>query len=427
MARKKLSKKGKKNQRKNTDISDLEAVLEKQRNDALRGGAVESRKNESLFFEDKGKNKKVLGSRKDHFRSKMLTTEKLLLPNPHVKAAPSVKSKAWKGFSVQEDKKVAKLENALLERAMLEKKDKKETTPALYDLWGDDDAKEEEEESEEEESESDEDKMDEESEGEEDKTILDFEENDYLDVVRKKAAMPRAPPRVAPSKLPAVDIPAPGASYRPTYDAHQDELGEAVAQVLAKQAKEKIWNKRQRLMKKPKTINEESEVQQLEEEREEDTPFEMPEHVNLPNVDKKTRTVINKQRKKRKAEHELEEEQTSKKQHQDIDNMSALLEEIQDEEVARQEKQLAKERLEKDHELDPKKIGKHKLDEGIKQVVLTEDLPKQLRHLKPIGNPIKDRFVNLQKRNLIEVRGAVGRKARKGKLKQYEKKNMDVV
>jgi hypothetical protein len=49
-----LSKKGKKNQRKNTDISDVEQLLLQNERNNLEGGPIETRLDSQLFFTDVG-------------------------------------------------------------------------------------------------------------------------------------------------------------------------------------------------------------------------------------------------------------------------------------------------------------------------------------------------------------------------------------
>jgi len=62
----------------------------------------------------------------------------------------------------------------------------------------------------------------------------------FLDIVKKKGV--RKPPKLIPSKLPAVEVEAPGSSYNPTFEDHQDVIAIAVAQETARIEKEKKMN-----------------------------------------------------------------------------------------------------------------------------------------------------------------------------------------
>ena len=66
-----------------------------------------------------------------------------------------------------------------------------------------------------------------------------------------------------------------------------------------------------------------------------------------------------------------------------------------------------------------RKIGKFKPEPEPLTVQLREDKVEDLRSLKPEGNLFKDRFLSLQRRNIIEKRTPTKIK-RRYKLKQYE-------
>jgi len=77
-----LSKKGKKNQRKNTDISDVEQLLLQNEKNNLEGGPIEMRLDSQLFFTDVGDTQAI--SKKELWKKKELSYERILKPNPHV-------------------------------------------------------------------------------------------------------------------------------------------------------------------------------------------------------------------------------------------------------------------------------------------------------------------------------------------------------
>jgi len=51
-----------------------------------------------------------------------------------------------------------------------------------------------------------------------------------------------------------------------------------------------------------------------------------------------------------------------------------------------------------------KRLGKEKFYDKEVEVLLTEELPKSLKDIKPVTDLFEDRIINMQKRNLIEVR-----------------------
>jgi hypothetical protein len=79
--KRKGKKKGKKNQRK-IDISDVIEGIDQRNEDALKGGTIESKGDADIFFVDTGPQAKK--SRKEAYRSKKLTVEKKLEPNPFI-------------------------------------------------------------------------------------------------------------------------------------------------------------------------------------------------------------------------------------------------------------------------------------------------------------------------------------------------------
>ncbi|KAL7420407.1 hypothetical protein Q5752_005377 [Cryptotrichosporon argae] len=67
------------------------------------------------------------------------------------------------------------------------------------------------------------------------------------------------------------------------------------------------------------------------------------------------------------------------------------------------------------------KVGKHRVAKGRVEVQLGEDLAENLRTVKPEGNLFKDRFLALQKRGLLEPRTRHLPTRRTTRTKEYEK------
>jgi hypothetical protein len=52
----------------------------------------------------------------------------------------------------------------------------------------------------------------------------------------------------------------------------------------------------------------------------------------------------------------------------------------------------------------PSRLGKLKYEEPSQEFLYSEEIPSNLRQIKPVGNPMSDLFNSLQRRNLIEPR-----------------------
>eukprot|EP01116_Phalansterium_solitarium_P023570 TRINITY_DN8338_c0_g1_i1.p1 TRINITY_DN8338_c0_g1~~TRINITY_DN8338_c0_g1_i1.p1 ORF type:complete len:399 (-),score=94.35 TRINITY_DN8338_c0_g1_i1:175-1371(-) len=398
MAKNKKSRRGKKNQRKNTDISDVEALLEKEREDALKGGPVEQRKDEALFFVDKGSETSGLDSksRREFWKNKQSKADKILAPNPNTPTVGSTKQRALTGPTVFEQKRIEKAAKAYLNRS-----DKKQDS-GVNDIW--------------------------------DVSLDPKAPNEYLE---HTVTRPVKRPKIArPSVVASVEVAGPGASYRPSYEDHQDELGAAVAQELQRQAEsEKRRRRYESLTVGPRHAKPDPEDDMFQEpievkaepgivikEESDDKPDKVAVHQDF--IDRKTRADRNREKRQQRTSAAARRKRARAYQRADIDNVKGIIAEIEQKEqsdAARQEFSEYKKEL---HAAKPKKLGRHKYVEDARPVLLTEELPKQLHSLKDVSNPLRDRFKSLQRRNLIEVRPKAIKRGRKFKLVHYEKKNL---
>jgi len=171
------------------------------------------------------------------------------------------------------------------------------------------------------------------------------------------------------------------------------------------------------LTKKDEEDEEENDEDEEEDEEEEGEKQHNPYSIKL------TRTQRNKMKRKVEQDRERAKKMELKAQRRKFEKLPLLLKELDEAEQV-QTKQLAERRERKEQKalLGTKRLGPHRYEDGLKQVLLTDELPQSLRALKTPENPFTDRFKSLQKRNFIEPRKKVTQK-RKYKKKTYEKRS----
>jgi len=343
------------------------------------GGPLETREDKFLFFVDK-RNEKDGKTKKQYWRSKLLSYEKKLMPNPAIEPLSGTKRKKSSEPSVHENKKLKKIEKAIANKSETVSIDQRKKQD--YDLWAAD-------------------------------AIPD--PNTFVPMKEKI----KTPPKFTPSKLPAVEVENPGGSYNPKYEDHQNELGEALAQELSRIEKEKHLEEK---LKVPKLKRAKRSRKEDQEEEDESNSKETV-HINLPNTGKKTRAERNRQLRKSEITRRTNLRKVLKSKKVELSRISDLVGEIDDQEEKKENKRHLKRQAAELYPNQTEKLGKYKFQKESKQVLLTEELPQHLRSLKATIDPMHDRFHNLQKRNLIEVRYRVG-PGRRAKRKDYEKRNL---
>eukprot|EP01130_Rhizamoeba_saxonica_P017917 TRINITY_DN8819_c0_g1_i2.p1 TRINITY_DN8819_c0_g1~~TRINITY_DN8819_c0_g1_i2.p1 ORF type:complete len:356 (-),score=106.91 TRINITY_DN8819_c0_g1_i2:63-1130(-) len=209
-------------------------------------------------------------------------------------------------------------------------------------------------------------------------------------------------PKVETSVIPAVEIPDQGISYNPDKKSHQKLIKKAVEVEKKKRLVKRQVNLAAQGGIKPKqleNINRKYDEQSSEEE-EEPIPSddEEEEKVNVAFVDRLTQTQRN--RRKRQKLHEAEK--LARKKQKEFNKQNAKLAIVEAEKKLEELKEREKQRQSR---VDPatKRLGKEIFNEEI-DVLLTEELPGSLRSLVPSDNLAKERFLSMQKRNIIEPR-----------------------
>jgi len=103
-------------------------------------------------------------------------------------------------------------------------------------------------------------------------------------------------------------------------------------------------------------------------------------------------------------EHEQRNKLEKKERRNRLEMLTEFQKEIKEKEKGIEEKKLITKEKEDKAQFATKRLGPEKFQKPEVEVLLTEQLPSKLRHVKSHFDPVKDRFKNLQKRNLIETR-----------------------
>ncbi|KAI9469666.1 MAG: ribosome biogenesis protein Nop53/GLTSCR2 [Benjaminiella poitrasii] len=403
------SRKGKKAWRKNVDITDVEEAQEELRSMERVIGHTGELKDEEIFTID------VTG---DHGVKRKLAKDKPLRVDEILEqrsAVPAIKSKNPFKKPEMTDDVFSRHESKLLKRKIEnnaplapKKKNKKASAAKSYDLW-DDEPKEAEQSS-----------------------------NDFLPKEEKiKAPKTMIQKPGALVHVPAVSTPEGGQSYNPTLEEHQALLAKAIeveerkAEILRNLQEQLSYREELKLLADElahseitadgKMITTDTATAVNDEEEEDED--------NSSNKKKKNKGE-RKTRQQRHKSHRLATEELQKKQQlqeRTIRRQIHMLRDIEKELAERVDAldALAEKRGERKMEEEKKglkKLGKYTVPELPVDVQLTDELCETLRQLKPEGNMFRDRFISIQKRNIIEPRVPV-KPSRKYKLKEYERRS----
>lgn len=418
--------KNKKKSWRKTDIRDVEEYLDDVRHQERTGGILENKKNENLFFVDKSvkKPKKISAIERRRLRkldkplkcySHLQPDDKVqppTIPNRTVQRKPVFKMKrlAEKGPTKQELQTIARRT-----KAVRELKKKKVSCQSLrvidFDLW--DNFKDENED----------------------------EDPFYLEYTKKKRVKTPKTYTKKPSELPAVIVPHPGASYNPTYEDHQELLGQAYKielrrenrQMQLHQALDAMFPTVENAPTKETWLTEMSAGLTISKD-EEDNDGE--EEAVMKDDDKEEEKVTTqpkpKTKKQRRKAKEIKIETRKRKEEKlerirenEVYKVRSLRKEIKrfDEDVQKR-KELKQEEWTERAKTRTKRLGKRYFSNAELEIKLSEELPESLRTLAPEGDGLLDRFLSLQRRNIIEPRLPFQKKTQKKyKPKVYVKRS----
>lgn len=240
----------------------------------------------------------------------------------------------------------------------------------------------------------------------------------------------------ARSKLQPVAEPHPGNSYNPTFEDHQELIGNIItkeSQVIkqekhlesvvtdkfSKYSRGAIRRMRQAELTEGFPMNESNGAQDEDELCDGDySTINPPARNNKKDLRQRRKKLEEKQR--LKAE---KLRKTELKKIQDINKVKLFEKEISVKEQELQKKRKMNEVRQEEKQLSAGRIGRHKYKELEEDTNLLHDITGQLRTLKPTGNLLLDRFKSLQKRNILP--SGMLRKPRRSKktLKKYLKRS----
>nr|XP_011446756.2 ribosome biogenesis protein NOP53 isoform X1 [Crassostrea gigas]XP_011446757.2 ribosome biogenesis protein NOP53 isoform X2 [Crassostrea gigas] len=416
-----LAKNKKKAWRK-VDITDVEEFLEDERLQERTGGLVAEKLDAELFtLERKAPataTEDPVPKKKRRKEPKVLKCYSHLMPDPKIKLArkpqpsrkvkdkqaPHIKEKVLSGVKTQKELKAEDQRKLVQEKRLKKDRTKGSIVVASYNLWDDEPKK-------------------------------------PVDPFAKPLV--KRPKRKAPSDLPAVQVPHPGASYNPDYEDYQELLSKAHEVEEKKLLEEKKLQKFEEEIKKvdPKTLertwlSEMSEgikdKEELKEEEEDGDDAINAEDLDRISVNppvrresKKTRTQRNKEKKKKMQEKLKAQGKMDKTKANEIFRLKSMKAELDEREADLQRK--AQERRQKwqSQGLQTRKLGRLKFEEPLLEIKLSGELEGSLRKLKPEGNLFVDRMKSFEKRNIMEPRQEA-KKYRKYKRKTVIKRSHKV-
>ena len=225
------------------------------------------------------------------------------------------------------------------------------------------------------------------------------------------------------SKIPAVEVDAPGSSINPDRDLHQDVVAEAVAVEMKKQYDRELlpvappriveWDDDYQKDELEKLLVEPASEDSSESDEDED------EAQTSRMQRRKTLKDRNRQLRHKKMEGEIARKKQEKKKLQDLEIVKKISNDVEETLTEREERirrrQMDREEMEKSM---PPRLGRHEFKPLSIQVMTTDELQEtggSLRKLKPTPVLAKERYKSLQKRGIIEPRVKVNK--RRGKRK----------
>ena len=229
---------------------------------------------------------------------------------------------------------------------------------------------------------------------------------------------------------PAIEIDAPGCSFNPDRELHQDAVAVAVAAEM-----KKIYDKDLEPTAPLAVVDYDPETDELamlqvdaeedEEEEEEEEEEETLDGGQRKGVSggktglarKKTHKDRNKEMRRRGENEELARRRKEKKQRHDLSQLKNITK-VVDETLADREERIRRRQADQAERIatEPPRLGKQKYVPLPVQVMTTEELNEaggSLRKLKPTATLAMERFKSLERRGIIEPRRKAVKKGKK--------------
>lgn len=255
-------------------------------------------------------------------------------------------------------------------------------------------------------------------------------EEDWFQPSRKKTklyAEERTADAIKRSGRHAIEIAAPGASYNPDYESHQELLQEALdfytkkADSSRKQAKLVPRIKQQ---VEPVVFMDSDNEEEESSESQSDDDQEEAKKENLAHIPRLSKEERRKRERQAKHQSMLRAIERRKEQNRQFTAINGMVRNLDDEERVREAKRQARAEIEEDRkETKIARIGPAHYRHRAPEVLLTEELPGSLRALKPQSSIIEDRFASFQRRNMVETRHKSKRKQSTRDTKEFTRKS----
>ncbi|CDW56895.1 glioma tumor suppressor candidate region protein [Trichuris trichiura] len=220
-----------------------------------------------------------------------------------------------------------------------------------------------------------------------------------------------------------VDLPHAGTSYNPRVEDHQALLEKASSAELARLNKEKALRKAAALPKHETRATEETDMQEMMEGLFDTSDNnDLAESAATDDDDNLAKSIPVKQKTKaqrrraaleKKMKAHLEKEKQNRLRENDVYRLKRIKKEIKKAEELSKKRRERKQLLRVKKLMGPARIGPYKFEPAEEDFLLSKELPKSLRHLKPEGSILADRYKNLQLRNIIESRVRIKKKRRR--------------
>lgn len=232
------------------------------------------------------------------------------------------------------------------------------------------------------------------------------------------------------TKLQAISCPHPGISYNPSLDAHRSLIKNVVERevkiIEEEQHLDRVVGK---ILKKVPAIEHDREYLQ-----EMSAGLPVAENADMDKVDetgaeystlnrpvevkKKSRLARRKQKDERAKELQREQLKQARKVITDIDRVNRIKSQVVKTEMKLANRRNKESQLKREKPYNALRLGRQKFIEPDEEFVMPSDLSGSLRTMKPQGSVLKDRFMSLQKRNILAPNKSQGVR-RRHKVKSY--------
>ncbi|KAK3229911.1 hypothetical protein Dsin_001792, partial [Dipteronia sinensis] len=227
------------------------------------------------------------------------------------------------------------------------------------------------------------------------------------DVLKEKDATLDCPKVSKPSVIPAVEIEAPGCSFNPAYESHQESLAQAVAEEMQKVYQNELGPEPVPFTVPGNVIDDEDRYfLEVDNASDDDGNVENISENAHENRSIKTKRVTRVELNKRARVKDLQTKKAKAKKVEEvskqIDCLPDIIQEIAKEDEENKKRHIRRlvakqERL----KVRPPRLGRHKFEPAPTQVLLSEEINGSLRKLKGCSTLAKDRFKSLEKRGII--------------------------